>query len=298
MTSDRTLRTGLTLLSLTAATAALLPAAPAVAGPPSRADLAIHLTTTETLLDSYGRALARVGVTVDNVGTAQAEDSTVAFQLPAGTAIHGDPSWQCDYTTFVCTNIYGPVPAGGSAEPLSIYFELPVAPAGTVATIQATVSTSAREASRTNNTAAVQTTYGQYADLFLFPGADTGGWAETDISSDGGEINPLFTAKNEGTAPADDIRLVVEVPAGFTVTGTPTGDTAWQCDVSATQVACVSGPLAPEATVALTVPMTAPAGTPDDRFSVPGKVTTSGFEWQVDVRNEAAPAYHYVAPVA
>lgn len=295
MTSDRTLRTGLTLLSLAAA-AALVPAAPAAAAPPSRADLQLTLTTTETLLDSYGRALAHVRATVDNVGAAPAEDATISFRLPAGSAIGGDPSWQCDYTTFVCTNIYGPVPAGGSAEPLSIYFELPVAPAGTVAMIEATVSTSAREITRTNNTAAVQTTYGEYADLTLFPGGDTGVWSETDISTDGGEINPMFTAKNEGTATADDVRVVVDVPAGFAVAGTPTGSTAWQCDVSATQVVCVSGPLDPEGTASLTVPMTAPAGNADDRFSVHGKLTTSGFEWQVDSSNEADALYHYVAP--
>ncbi|SBT51052.1 DUF11 domain-containing protein [Micromonospora auratinigra] len=297
MTSQRILRTGTTLLCLAAA-ATLAPTAPALAGPAPRADLRIGLSTTETQLDSYGRAVAVVRATVDNVGAAAADDATISFRLPAGTTIAGETLLRCDYATSVCTGSLGPVPAGGSAEPLRVYLALPMAPAGTVATIDATVSTTAREVTRTNNTAAVRTTYGRYADLSLYPGADTGVWAETDISPDGGPIQPLFTAKNNGTGPAADVRLVVEVPPGFTVTGPPTGDTAWQCDVSATQVACVAGPLDPAATVALTVPMTAPAGNLDDRFSVPARVTTSGVEWRDDNGNDATADYHYVTPQA
>ncbi|MFG2166088.1 hypothetical protein [Micromonospora chersina] len=299
MNSDRTLRTGLTILSL-AASAALLPAAPAVAAPPPRPDLKLNLTVTPTTMIGATENLAVVIATVDNVGAATVEDVTVSFTFPPGGEIVGDPSWQCDYTTFVCTNIYGPVPPGGTAEPLRVYVGLPDAPVGTVATIGATAATSAREVTRTNNSGQVQTTYGYVADLSLGGAGDPSGSYETDIPTGGGDIAPTFTAHNIGTAEAADLRLVVDVPAGFTAGQPydgPGNPSPWACDVTATQVVCTAGPLAVEATSTVTVPMTAPAGVADDRFAIHGEISTSGGEWR-PWDNGADAFYHYVEPVA
>ncbi|MEW2331181.1 hypothetical protein AB0880_25650 [Micromonospora chersina] len=299
MTSDRTLRTGLTILSL-AASAALLPAAPAVAAPPPRPDLKLNLTVTPTTMIGATENTAVVIATVDNVGAATVEDVTVSFTFPPGGEIVGDPSWQCDYTTFVCTNIYGPVPPGGTAEPLRVYVGLPDAPVGTVATIGATAATSAREVTRTNNSAQVQTTYGYVADLSLSgDGGASGAW-ETDLPTSGGDITPTFTAHNIGTAEAGDLRLVVDVPAGFTAGQPydgPGNPSPWACDVTATQVVCTAGPLAVEAESTVTVPMTAPAGVADDRFAIHGEISTSGDEWR-PWDNGADALYHYVEPAA
>ncbi|WP_319463150.1 hypothetical protein [Micromonospora sp. RTP1Z1] len=297
MTRNRTLRAGLVALSLSAASAALLPATPAGAAPAPRPDLKLNLSVTPNTMIGATENLAIVTATVDNVGAATVEDVTVSFTFPPGGQIVGDPAWQCDYTTFVCTNIYGPVPPGGTAEPLRVYVGLPDAPAGTVATIKATAATSAREVTRTNNSGQVQTTYGYVADLSLSSGPQ---W-ETDIPADGGPIFPGFTASNVGSAPADDLRLVVDVPAGFTVAGEPQSDptdpSPWLCDVMATQVVCTAGPLAEGGSSRVTVPMTAPAGTPDDRFAIHGQVSTSGAEWRPwDWDNGADANFHYVAP--
>ncbi|MFI6331719.1 hypothetical protein ACIBBG_25855 [Micromonospora chersina] len=299
MTSDRTLRTGLTILSL-AASAALLPAAPAVAAPPPRPDLQLNLTVTPTTMIRGAENLAIVVATVDNVGAAAVEDVTVSLNLPSGSEIIGDPSWQCDYTTFVCTNIYGPVPPGGSAEPLRVYVDLPQAAVGTVATIGATAATSAREVTRTNNSAQVQTTYGYVADLSLSAdGGPSGSW-DTELPISGGDITPTFTVHNIGSAEAADLRLVVDVPAGFTAGQPydgPGNPSPWVCDVAATQVVCTAGPLGVEAESTVTVPMTAPAGAADDRFVIHGEISTSGETWR-PWDNSADALYHYAGPVA
>ncbi|RQW99589.1 DUF11 domain-containing protein, partial [Micromonospora globispora] len=275
-----------------------LPAGPAVAAPAPRPDLKLNLTVTPTTMIRNGENLAIVLATVDNVGAATVEDVTVSFKFPPGGEIVGDPAWQCDYTTFVCTNIYGPVPPGGTAEPLRVYVGLPDAPAGTVATIEATAATSTREVTRTNNSGQVQTTYGYVADLSLYGNADPSGTYEVDLPTSGGDVSPTFTAENIGSADADDLRLVVDVPAGFTVGQPyeqPTNPSPWLCDVTATQVVCTAGPLAVGATSTVTVPMTAPAGVNDDRFTIHGELSTSSEEWR-PWDNGADALYHYVEP--
>ncbi|MCW3814583.1 DUF11 domain-containing protein [Micromonospora sp. DR5-3] len=296
MTSHRTLRTGLALLSL-AASAALLPAAPAAAAPPPRADLQLTLTTTSAMITSTG-ARVRLVAAVDNIGAAGVEDITVAIKAPAGSRIVGDPSWSCDYSTFVCTNIYGPVAAGGSAEPLRMYLELPAAPAGTVAVLAATASTSAREATRTNNTDEAAATYAYLPDLSLLPGPDGGPWTETEVATTGGSINPTFTVRNDGTGEAAELRLAVEMPAGVTPDiAPPAGNTNWQCDLSGNLVVCTAGPLAAGGTASISIPMVAPAGTADQTFAVHGTVTTPSPQWRSD-RADADVWFRYVEPPA
>ncbi|MFC8301218.1 hypothetical protein [Micromonospora orduensis] len=283
---------GLALLAA-AATVTATPVAAAAAG---RADLRLDLTTvSSSAIIRPDRAEVVVRAAVDNIGTAGVDDVRISFKLPTGSSIVGDPSWRCDYTTFECVNIHGPVPAGGSAEPLQIYLGLPVGPAGTVATIAATASTSAREVTRTNNTDQVRTTYARTADLDLLPGPDTGVWGETDVPVEGGPLQPMFTVKNTGTATAQDLRLVVDRPAGVTLDGEPSG-AGWACDLASTPLVCTAGPLAPDATTAVTIPMRAPAGTDDERFGVRGRVTTSSPEWLTDSNNEADVRYRYDGP--
>lgn len=291
MTSQRTLRTGISLLSLAAA-AALVPAVPAVAAPAPRADLEIHLTSTDAITRGNNRAEVHIVATVDNVGAAAAEDATIRFQLPAGTTLNGEAAWQCD-AAFVCTYPYGPVPAGGTAEPLSLYLGVPDGPIGTDLTIGAAVSTNSREETRTNNAAQVQATYGVYPDLIMF-----GDGYEMDVSTTGADVFPTFTVENRGSAQADDLRVVVDLPAGATVFAEPSGPTPWQCDLAATPVVCVTGPLYQKDSASLTLPVTLPAGVADDRVAIHAKVTTSSPDWEVDSNDEASALYHYVAPAA
>ncbi|MEU5562692.1 hypothetical protein [Micromonospora musae] len=292
MTSDRVLRTGLTLLTLTAS-AALLPAAPAAAAPAPRPDLRLDLTTTDAMITADG-ARVRLTVTVDNIGAAAVEDVTVAVTAPAGSRIVGDPSWACDYSTFVCTHIYGPVAAGGSAEPLSMFLALPAGAAGTVADLTATASTSVREVTRTNNTDTAATTYAYLPDLRLLPGLDTGVWPEIEVPTTGGAISPTFTVRNAGSGPAEDLRLTVERPAGVTLDVVPpTGSTNWQCDLSGNPVVCTAGPLEAGATASVTIPMVAAGGTADEAFAVHGTVTTSSAQWRGD-QTDADVRFRYV----
>ncbi|WP_433128641.1 hypothetical protein ACQPWW_02325 [Micromonospora sp. CA-240977] len=286
----RLLGAGLTLLTAAAAVAAT-PVAAAAAG---RADLRLDLTTvSSSALIRPDGAMVVVRAAVDSIGAAGVDDVRISFKLPAGSSIIGDPSWQCDYTTFECVNVHGPVPAGGSAEPLQIYLGLPAGSAGTVATIGATASTSAREVTRTNNTDQVRTTYALTADLDLLPGPDTGVWPETDVPVEGGPLQPMFTVRNTGTATARDFRLVVDRPAGVTLDGEPSGGDGWTCDLASTPLVCTAGPLAPDATTAITIPMRAAGGADDERFGVRGRVTTSSPEWLIDSANEADVLYRY-----
>ncbi|MFI7604865.1 hypothetical protein ACIBTV_07060 [Micromonospora sp. NPDC049366] len=292
MTSDRILRTGLTILTLTAS-AALLPAAPAAAAPAPRPDLRLDLATTDAMITADG-ARVRLDVAVDNIGAATVEDITVAVKAPAGSRIAGDPSWACDHTTFVCTHVYGPVAAGGSAEPLRMYLTLPDAAAGTVATLTATASTSAREVSRTNNADTAASTYAYLPDLGLLPGLDTGVWPEVEVPTTGGAISPTFTVRNNGSGPAEDLRLTVERPAGVTLdVAPPSGTTDWQCDLSGNPVVCTAGPLEAGATAGLTLPMVAAGGAADEAFTVHGTVTTSSGQWRDD-RADADVWFRYV----
>ncbi|MEU4554076.1 hypothetical protein [Micromonospora violae] len=292
----RLLGVGLALLTA-AGSAATMPVAPASAAPAGRADLRLDLTTvSSSALIRPDRTVVVVRAAVDNIGAAGVDDVRISFKVPTGSSIIGDPAWQCDYTTFECVHIHGPVPAGGSAEPLQIYLGLPAGPAGTVATIAATASTSAREVTRTNNTDQVRTTYALTADLDLFPGPDTGVWGETDVPVEGGPLQPMFTVKNTGTATARDLRLVVDRPAGVTLDGEPSGGDGWACDLASTPLVCTAGPLAPDATTAITIPMRAPLGTVDERFGVRGRVTTSSPEWLTDSNNEADVRYRYAGP--
>ncbi|WP_030486340.1 DUF11 domain-containing protein [Micromonospora chokoriensis] len=290
---NRLLGTTLALLT-TAGAGVTLPAAPAEAAG-VRPDLRIDLTMVSTsAMIASNKTVAVVRAAVDNIGAASAADASIAFKLPAGSSIIGDPSWQCDYSTFVCVNTYGPVPAGGSAEPLAIYLGLPAGPAGTVATIGATVSTSAREVTRTNNTGQVEAMYALAPELSLVPGADTGGWTETDVPNEGGPIQSTFTVRNTGTAAAQDLRLVVDRPANVTLDGEPLGSGVWSCDLASTPLVCTADPLEPGATASITIPMRAAAGTTDERFATHGRVTTSSAEWMVNLNNEADVLYRYV----
>ncbi|BCL15308.1 hypothetical protein [Micromonospora sagamiensis] len=276
------LRAGLALLA--AAAGALLPA-PAVAAP-ARPDLRLTMTTTVTMTGDT-RAQTIVSAAVDNIGTADAPDVTIAFQLPAGAWIIGDPSWQCDYVTFVCADAFTDpqVPAGGSAEPLNIYFGLPVQPIGTVETISATISTSARESTTANNTGQVQTTHSLVPELQLVAARDDSVWRDIEVPAAGGQFLPQFLVTNIGSGPTEDLRLVVQWPAGVTNDGAPTSDTGtnWQCDFSPGLGVCTAGPLAPGGLASITIPMSAPAGTPDTTFTIGSEFTTSTPEW----RNEA-----------
>ncbi|MEV7329522.1 hypothetical protein [Micromonospora sp. NPDC093244] len=289
----RLLGVGLALLTSAAAVATTQATPAAAAG---RADLRLDLTTVSSSAMIWpDRTTVVVRASVDNIGTAGVDDVRVSFKLPSGSSIVG-ASWQCDYTTFECVHNYGAVPAGGSAEPLLIYLDLPAGPAGKVATIAATASTSAREVTRTNNTDQVQTTYALAADLHLLPGPDTGVWGETDVPVEGGLLQPMFTVKNTGTATAQNLRLVVDRPTGVTLDGEPSGADGWTCDLASTPLICTAGPLAPDATAAITIPMRAAAGVDDERFSVHGRVTTSSREWMIDSNNETDVLYRYVGP--
>ncbi|MFI7577464.1 hypothetical protein [Micromonospora sp. NPDC049497] len=294
----RAFRSGVALLTLSTAALVGLPAGPAAAGPAPRPDLKVALVPVTTAVKTQNNeAVTALRAEVTNVGTATVEDVTVAFKLPAGSAIYGDPSWQCDYATFVCTNIHGPVPAGGAAEPLRIYFSLPLAPAGTVATIGAAVSTSVRESATNNNTAQLKTTYADIADLQLSAGDAAGAGSETDVSIEGGPLLPTFTAKNVGTGTAQDLKLVVDLPAGVTVDGDPASDPgAWDCATGTDQVICTAGPLAPEEVSSVTLALRAGPGAADERFAVPGTLTSSSPVWRVEPARSDAN-YHYVGPV-
>ncbi|MGN9774644.1 hypothetical protein ACTMS0_02495 [Micromonospora sp. H33] len=297
----RSVRAGVALLTLSTAALAGLPAGSAVAAPAPRPDLKLDLvplTTAAMIQDD--RAAVAVQANVTNVGTAAVEDVKIAFKLPAGSAISGDPSWQCDYATFVCTNIHGTVPAGGAAEPLRIYFSLPPAPAGTVAAIGATVVTTVRESATNNNTDQLKTTYANVADLQLLPGPDTGVWTETDVPVEGGQLLPTFTAKNIGTGTAQDLKLVVDLPAGVTVDGDPDSNAgAWDCATGTDQVICTAGPLAPDAVSSVTLALRAGPGTADQRFVIPGTLTSSSPVWRLDpARTEVLYRYVGPAPVA
>ncbi|SCL37438.1 hypothetical protein GA0074692_4666 [Micromonospora pallida] len=289
----RPFRAGLALLAVAAG--ALLPA-PAVAAP-SRPDLRLTMSAT-VIMTGDTRAQTVVSAVVDNIGTVAAPDVTIAFQLPAGAWIIGDPSWQCDYVTFVCTDVYygGPeVPAGGSAEPLNIYFGMPVQPIGTVETISATISTSARESTTANNTGQVQTTHSLVPELQLVAARDDSVWRDIAVPATGGQFLPEFLVTNIGSGPTEDLRLVVQWPAGVTNDGAPTSDTGtiWQCDFSPGLGVCTAGPLAPGGLASITIPMSAPAGTPGTTFAIGSEFSTSTPEWR-DEASAIARTCRYV----
>ncbi|MCM0673978.1 DUF11 domain-containing protein [Micromonospora phytophila] len=282
----RKIRTGLAAFVVCAAT--VVASGPALAAPPPRADLRLDLTANPVAMLTTDQARAHVVAVVDNIGAVGVEGFTVTLAPPAGSRIIGDPSWQCDHTAFVCT--HGPVPAGGTAEPLSVHLALPVGPEGAVAAIGATAATTAREATRTNNTDRVDVTYQLISDLTL----QGSGYPDAGVPTTGGDGSVSFTVRNAGTGTAQDLRLVVEWPAGVTRHLAPVGGTTnWQCEFAVTSGICTAGPLAAGATAGIYIPLALPAGTVGQEFTVRGTVTTSGPEWQTDANNVADVFYRY-----
>ncbi|MGN9807627.1 hypothetical protein [Micromonospora sp. L32] len=289
----RLVRTGVALSALAAA-ACLQPSAAVAAGAATGADLQLELTASQTMLWGEDRAEVIVDAVVQNVGTAGVADVTIAYQLPSGGEIAGDPWWQCDYATLVCTYRYGALAAGESAS-LNVYFSLPVKQEGAEARISATVSTTTPESNKTNNTDQVKTTYAQLPELALRPGGPSGPWGETDVPAEGGRITPVFTAENTGTATAKDVTLVVDLPPGASFDGDPLGGL---CTATATSMSCPLGTLRAGAYSSVTVPMVVAPGAAGDQFTVHGEVSTTSAEWRPDPGDYANVMYRYVGSAA
>lgn len=288
----RSIRAGVALLTLLTAAVTASPAAAEVT--PS-ADLRLTLTSGSTgTIIRPERAEVRIDATVDNIGTSSAADVRVAFKLPAGTWIAGESPWpwRCDHTAITCT-LPEPLPAGGSVE-LSLYFALPMAKEGATATIEATASTSSTEASRRNNSDTVKTTYAEISDLSLSPGS----W-DNVVPVEGGLIQPMFRVTNWGTDTAEDLKLVVDLPAGVTLDGS-LGDNwdsgPWRCGVTGARVECSLPRLTPGEESRLTHSLRVGPGTADETFAIPGSVTTASPEWETDSSNQAEVAYRYGVP--
>ncbi|NJP31186.1 SdrD B-like domain-containing protein [Micromonospora thermarum] len=292
----RSVRAGVALLTLLTAAVAASPAvaAPVPAETAPSADLRVELTASTTIIRPE-RAQVVLDIAVDNIGAAPADDVRLALKLPSGGFIGGEPSWpwQCDYTTHVCVVTDGPLPAGGAA-PLNLHLELPVANEGATATLGATVSTSSTEATTRNNSDTAKTTYAEISDLSLFPG-------EYDIALplEGGPVQPTFRAENRGTEAAEDVKLVVDLPAGVTLDGTP-GETwfpePWRCGVTGARVECTLSRLVPGESSSVAIPARVGPGTADETFAIRGSVTTASPEWQTDLSNQAEVTYRYAAP--
>ncbi|MEH0843623.1 hypothetical protein V6U81_14665 [Micromonospora sp. CPCC 205711] len=287
----RLVRAGVALSALAAAVG-LQPSAAVAESAATGADLQLDLTASQTML-WHDRAEVIVDAVVQNVGSASVDDVTITYQLPPGGEIAGDPWWQCDYATLVCTYRYGALAAGETTS-LNVYFSLPVKQEGAEARISATVSTSTPEITQTNNTDQVKTTYAKLPELALRPGELSGSWGETEVPAEGGPITPKFTAENTGTGTAKDVTLVVDLPPGASFEGDGFGGL---CTVTDTSMSCPLGTLKAGEYASLTVPMVVAAGTAGDQFTVHGEVSTTSAEWRPDPSHDADVMYRYVESV-
>ncbi|MGY0007669.1 hypothetical protein [Micromonospora sp. I033] len=286
----RLVRAGVAVSAVAAAVGLQPSAAVAATG----ADLQLDLTASQTML-WHDRAEVIVDAVVQNVGTADAADVTITYQLPPGGEIAGDPWWQCDYATLVCTHRYGGLAAGESIR-LPVYFSLPVKKEGTEARISATVSTTTPETTKTNNTDQVRTTYAQLPELYLRAGGPNDSWAVRDVPTTGGPIRPAFTVENTGTATAKDVTVVVDLPPGASFDGDTWG---WggPCTQTATSVSCPVGALGAGEYASVSVPMVVGPGTAGDQFAVHAEASTTSAEWRPDGNPWADQPYQYVEPI-
>lgn len=263
-------------------------ARPSLAGR-DRADLAVGVRSEPTELPPAGGRV-QVAVTVHNLGTASADGVTVKLRPPAGATVAGDGSagWSCDLGMLKCDA--GTLPAGAEAAPLTLPFNLPAQDVGTVVTVSATASTSSLESATENNTGKATVAYTAVADLsmeLLF--------AQTEVSNLGGRSFVQARVTNLGTAPAADVRVVMDPPPGGHVQLSNFVTDEWQCDVTGAPWVCTRGALAPEAIAALNIPLLFDPGTAGDTMCMTATASTTTAERSLD-NNQAATTFRYIVP--
>ena len=231
------------IVAVVVAVGALTLGSPALAAS-ARPDLVVDLTVIPAEVPVAG-GVVQLAIEVRNVGAASAGDVALRIRPPAGSTLAGEdpgalavplasadstdtPSWQCDFGSSLWRCTYGPVGAGGQAEPLNLPLRLPAASVGAVVAVSTTVSTSSLETATTNNTDKAKVAYTAVADLvmeLLF--------ADTEVSSLGGRSFVQARVTNVGTAEVADVRLTMDPPPGGRVQLENFTTDEWQCDVNA-----------------------------------------------------------------
>jgi SdrD B-like domain/Domain of unknown function DUF11 len=251
--------------------------------------------------------VVQLAIEVRNVGAASAGDVALRIRPPAGSTLAGEdpgalavplasadstdtPSWQCDFGSSLWRCTYGPVGAGGQAEPLNLPLRLPAASVGAVVAVSTTVSTSSLETATTNNTDKAKVAYTAVADLvmgLLF--------ADTEVSSLGGRSFVQARVTNVGTAEVADVRLTMDPPPGGRVQLENFTTDEWQCDVGGAPWVCTRGALAPGAFTYLNIPLLFAPGTAGDTMTMTATASTTTSERSL-ANNGAETIFRYIVP--
>jgi hypothetical protein len=274
----------------------LCPAAVGAAAP-ARPDLTASIAADPAQIPLAG-GLFWLLVDVANVGTAPAQDVSVALRPPAGSTLAGDAtsSWECDYTKWRCRYAQE-LAAGEAAESLRIPLRLPAGDEGTVLPASVTAATESREASTDNNTGQTAVTYADVLspDLAVFLSA-----SPTEVAV-GATIDLQVDVSNRGRGPAPDAAVTLAIPLTMHPVSPGSGGSDWDCafrsDASFGYWDCVHGPLAAgEFAAPILLAATLDAGTPGEVLDFFASGSTSVTEQNETWPNSDAASATVVAP--
>jgi len=226
---------------------------------------------------------------VENVGANDATTATLADTVPSNITV-------TDATTDVGTCTVASGGASCDLTPGSAVFavnqQAHVTISGTYgatgsAAYTLTATSSPADASSSNNAATVTTD--------VVPAADLGVVATTSDNPvlAGGALTYSLAVTNTGPSDASNVTLVDTLPAGTTLSGTPTAPAGVTCTNTTTDVTCTIGTLVKDATVTVAISVTVPGAGP-----LLNTATASATEVDPNTANNTATTSVDVTPVA
>jgi uncharacterized repeat protein (TIGR01451 family) len=247
------------------------------------ADLAVTKTASAATVEAGDPVTFTLEVT--NNGPSDAVDVVLSDAIPSGfevTAVDAPAGVTCDPTGVECT--WDSLPAGRSIT-VAVHTTVRAdAPAGTV-TNTASVAAPADDRDTTNNSASVDVTVEQSADLRItkVPAPATG--------VPGGAQTFVVTVVNDGPSLARDVRITDPLPDGFSVSDVANDS----CAMVAGVYECTVGDIAPGEQVAVTISGVIASGMTG---SLTNAATTSSATPDPDSSNNTATALVPLTPTA
>jgi hypothetical protein len=285
------IRTGAVGVAMLAFAAALAAVPGSASAEPTRADIVVGLTADPMEIGPAGGPVA-LAVSVRNAGGADAVDTTLKLQLPAGAALSFDSldGWTCDAAALKCK---GGTLAAGVGTTLQLRVTLAAGAHDDIATISATAQTRSPESSTANNTGRVTVRYVARPDLTFSYDPQL-----VEISYLGGMGARGYVharATNIGTVAAPDVRFEFRPPPGAWMDMGSFFPDRNECDLSGPIWVCIGGPVAPGEFAYLNLALRFPAGTPGDMFTMPGSASTTATERSL-ANNTGEVVFRYVVP--
>jgi hypothetical protein len=289
-TTVRTLQAG-TLATAVVASLLTLPGGAVAA--PAPADVVLGLSADPGQVGPPGGRV-RLTVSARNAGGADAAETGVKFDLPAGATLDfGDylNGWTCDAAKLRCK--YATLAAGTAAD-FVVNVGLPAGTDGQKTTVTATASTQSRESSTMNNTASATIEYVAKPDLaFSFENSSN---EISYLGGNGARVMSQARATNIGTTSAPGARFTFQMPPDAFAGSWTTADPSWNCDFSTSTWVCENDQeIPPGGSAYFGFYPYFPAGTVGDTRTVTGSVSTSATERSL-TNNSGTTTFTYAVP--